>query len=354
MKTAPAEPSRPIAPAASARIAGLRGEGVLFARTGEGFELPIIDVGHPRFAVPTDPGSAEELYAAFAEAERKRARIPRLVMRFMIRSAAKRSRLMRSMFGVHHGYLDGLSTYVMKLGPDNLVPPYDEPMDLKLATSPHVKLLRLRMQQTATMLAEGLAGELGTAAAGSPLDLVNIGGGPAIDSLNTLMRLQRSHPALLDRPIVIHVLDRDEAGPHFGKAVLEVLCMPGHPLAGRDIRLERMDYDWDRTGPLSDLLQQLAAQGGVVAVSSEGALFEYGSDAAIVANLRSLHAAGVRLVAGSVTRDDETRRRMIEATGFRLVPRGIQGFAPLAEQAGFRIAETENAWLSDQVLLRPT
>jgi hypothetical protein len=92
----------------------------------------------------------------------------------------------------------------------------------------------------------------------------------------------------------------------------------------------------------------------MIAASTEGALFEYGRDQAIVANLQALRAngSGVSVVAGSVTRADETRRRMIAQTGFKLVPRGIAGFAPLIAQAGFRIAKVESAQLSDQVLLR--
>jgi hypothetical protein len=92
-----------------------------------------------------------------------------------------------------------------------------------------------------------------------------------------------------------------------------------------------------------------------VAASSEGALFEYGGDDAIVGNLEALRAAGAgaQLVAGSVTRNDAMRRRMIEETRIRLIPRGLAGFAPLAARAGFAIAEVEPAWLSDQVLLRP-
>jgi hypothetical protein len=61
----------------------------------------------------------------------------------------------------------------------------------------------------------------------------------------------------------------------------------------------------------------------------------------------------VRLVAGSVTNADETRRRIIAETRFRLVPRGIAGFAPLAAQARFRIAKVKSVLLSEQVLLRP-
>jgi hypothetical protein len=106
---------------------------------------------------------------------------------------------------------------------------------------------------------------------------------------------------------------------------------------------------------MGHLVRELAGAGCVIAASSEGALFEYGSDDAIVANLAALRAdgAGARLVAGSVTRDDETRRRIIAETQFRLIPRGLAGFAPLATRAGFAIARAEPAWLSDQVLLRP-
>jgi hypothetical protein len=68
--------------------------------------------------------------------------------------------------------------------------------------------------------------------------------------------------------------------------------------------------------------------------------------------LKALHA-GTKHVAGSVTRGDETRKRMIAETGFKLIPRGLEGFAPLAAQAGFNIAKVENAMLSDQVLLSP-
>ena len=101
-------------------------------------------------------------------------------------------------------------------------------------------------------------------------------------------------------------------------------------------------------------MRDVADGGGLIAASSEGALFEYGSDAAIVANLTALRAGGAMIVAGSVTCDDEPRRRMIaDWTRFPLVPRGVAGFAPLAARAGFTVAKVEQAWLSDQVLAAP-
>ncbi len=100
-------------------------------------------------------------------------------------------------------------------------------------------------------------------------------------------------------------------------------------------------------------MHELGAAGAIVAASSEGGLFEYGSDAAIVANLEALQAGNVTLVAGSITSSDEARRRMITASRFKLIPRGLEGFTPLAARAGYRIAQAETAQLSDQVLLRP-
>jgi hypothetical protein len=327
---------------------------VAMAKTREGHDLPVIDVTDPRFAVPDDPAATRALYDAFVRGERRRGWIPRFIMRGMLRRAAQQSRIVRALFASHAGYLDGITTYLMKLGADNLVPPYDSPMDRRLAASPHVTLLRLRTQQVARLLAEGLVEHLADQA-GAPLHLINIGGGPALDSINALILLRRDHPQLMNRSTVIHVLDSGTDGPFFGANALAALQASGRPLHGLDVTWERQDYDWNNTAGLAHLVRDLAGAGGVIAASSEGALFEYGSDDAIVANLAAMRAdgAGARLVTGSVTRDDETRRRMIAETQFKLIPRGLALFAPLATRAGFAIVKAEPAWLSDQVLLRP-
>ena len=324
------------------------------AKTREGYDLPVIDFTNPRFAVPEGPEAARALHDAFVASERRRRFIPPFIMRMILRSAAKKSRLIRALFATDAGFLDGLSTYVMKLGVDNLVPPYDGPLDRRLAASPHVGLLRLRMQQTARLLADGLVAEL-ERECGAALNLINIGGGPALDSVNALILLNRGRPDLLRRPITIHVLDSAQDGPFFGANALAALKQAGRPLHGLDVAWAHRAYDWNEPAALARLVGDLASAGGLIAASSEGALFEYGSDAAIVANLTALRGnqRGARLVAGSVTPADDVRRRMIAETGFKLVPRGVAGFAPLAARAGFRIAQVENAMVSDQVLLRP-
>jgi hypothetical protein len=326
---------------------------VAMARTREGHDLPVIDVTDPRFAVPDDPAAAQALYDAFVAGEWRRSFIPKFIMRAMLRRAARESRLVHAIFASDAGYLDGMSTYVMKLGAGNLVPPYDTPIDRRLAASPHVPLLRLRMQQIAHLLADGLVEHL-AAAPGTPLHLINIGGGPALDSVNALILLHRDRAGLLTRPVVIHVLDSGADGPFFGANAFAAMKADGRPLEGLDVAWRRHDYDWNVAAPLARLVRDLASAGGIIAASSEGALFEYGSDEAIVANLVALRqdGAGARLVAGSVTRDDKTRRRIIAETQFKLIPRGLTGFAPLATRAGFAIARVEPAWLSDQVLLQ--
>jgi hypothetical protein len=338
-----------------ARGGAREGDGIAYAKTLEGFDLPVIDLTHPRFAVPTDPAAVRDLYDAFIENELQRQRIPSFILRLMLQAAARKSRLVRALFGSDTGFLDGLSTYVMKLGTGNMVPPYDTSIDRRLAASPHIVLLRLRMQQVAHMIADGLAEDLAGAGGAAPLYLINIGGGPALDSINALILLRRARPDLLKRPIAIEVLDASRDGAFFGANALTALQADQGPLAGLDIAMRHHDYDWDRTAPLGSLVERLVSAGAIIAASSEGALFEYGSDQAIVANLKALRAngAGARLVAGSVTAADDIRRRMIAATRFNLVPRGLAGFAPLVAQGGFCVARTETVLLSEQVLLRP-
>ncbi len=334
-------------------IQKMREDGILFAATEEGFPLPIIDITHPCFHVADDEPSIQALRKRFVAEDERRRRVPKFLLRLMLRSMAKKSHLVRALFGSGSTFLDGLSTYAMKLGADNLVPPYDNPVDRRFASSPHIPLLRLRMQQVAGMLADGLRREL-AASPQAPLHLINIGGGPAMDSLNALILLARADPEQMRRRIFIHVLDGDQAGPHFGAGALAALQSTGGPLSGLNIEFDYRSYDWNQPQPLQTLLSAPGMAGAILATSSEGALFEYGSDRAIADNLKILRDGGVALVAGSVTSASHARRQMIAGSGFRLYPRGASGFAPLAEASGFRIARRAETLLSDQVLLQPT
>src|SRR5215470_2026181 len=323
---------------------------VVYATTADGLRLPVIDVTHPAFAVPDDPASLAARRDAFLAWDRRNLRMPGVITRLLIRLAARRSPLLRKMMLSGDEYLDSISTYMLKLGADHLPPGFDNPMDRKVATAPHMALIRLRMQQIAGLLADALLAPLADAP-DAPLHLVNIAGGPALDSINALIMLAQADATLIHRPIAIHVFDAQQDGPTFGARALLALSAPEGPLHGLEVQFEHHAYDWNDTAPLARLLAGLVARGAVIAASSEGGLFEYGTDDAIVANLTALARAGVPIVAGSVTSSSEHRKRMIAQTSFRLFARGLEGFAPLAERSGYAIAESRPAVVSEQVLL---
>jgi hypothetical protein len=326
---------------------------IVHAKTREGLELPVIDVTNPHFAVPDDSASLERHRQAFLAWDRTHRRVPAFITRLLLRSAAWRSPLVRALVRSDSGYLDSITTYIMKLGADNLPPGFDGPVDRRIAASPHIVLMRLRMQQVAKLLAEALVEPLRAQTA--PLHLINIGGGPALDSINVLILLAAAQPELLQRPILIHVLDAQTDGPAFGAIALAALMSADQPLHGLRVEFKHDPYDWNEPAKLAALVAQLKSQGAIMAASSEGGMFEYGNDEAIVANLKTLHAGqgAVKFVAGSVTSASEVRKRMIAMTKFRLLPRGLEGFAPLAARAGYAIAKNQSAVLSEQVLLRP-
>lgn len=332
----------------------MRNEGVALARTSGGYLLPVLDVTHPRFAMADDEAGLAELNAEFMRSERHRRLIPGFLMRMAMKSAVKRSRLVNAIFGDDVTFLDGISTYAVKLGPRNLLPPFDAPMDRKFAGAPHILYLRLRTQQIAKLLADGLARQL-SPSDDTPLHMVNIAGGPSIDSLNALILTARSRPELLRRPVTVHVFDLHSEGVFFGKNALAALQEDGGPLCGFDIGLTHVRYDWNDVSALKTLMEGLAAAGAHIVASSEGGLFEYGSDDAIVANLSALHAngSGARFVAGSVTRGVAERQGFTGADRFSLIPRGLAVFEPLARRAGYTVGQSRPGAWSDQVLLHP-
>src|SRR6516164_870641 len=305
-------------PVMQSHLPAADGRGVVFATTADGLRLPVIDVTRPAFAVPDDPASVAARRDAFLAWDRRNRRMPWIVTRLLMRLAARRSRLLRKILASDNEYLDSISTYMFKLGPDHLPPGFDGPVDRKVAAAPHVALVRLRMQQVARLLAQALLAPL-AGALHAPLHLVNIAGGPALDSINALIMLARAHATLIHRPIAIHVFDAQPDGPAFGARALLALSAPAEPLHGLAVQFQHHAYDWNDTAPLARLLGSLAARGAIIAASSEGGLFEYGTDDAVVANLTALARAGV----------------------------------PIAERSGYAIAKSRTAVVSEQVLLRP-
>jgi hypothetical protein len=313
---------------------------VLHAATADGLTLPIVDVGHPAFEVRI----AEEELAALADRyvddakQRQQQVTPELV------EALKQSRLGRGLMAAANGVLGGLDTYLLKIGSENLGPDA-HPLDRAIAASFPAITTRLRLQEVAHLLADGVREAL-AAKPGAPILFVNIGGGAGADSWNALMLLRTAHGRLVaDRKAAIAVLDLDAAGAAFGASAVEALQRPGSPLEGIPVRFQHVVYDWSDARRLPGILASLPAD-AVCAVSSEGALFEYGTDQQIAENLRKLRVAtpAPATLVGTVTRDSAATQASRASTRVATIPRSIEAFGNLASGAG---------WLVESAVERP-
>jgi hypothetical protein len=328
--------------------------GVCYAVTNDGLELPVVDLTHPAFVFTLDEERQQALVAHFLAEQRRFARMPKPLRSLLLRFFMRGSRIGQGLRRAEGTFLDGMTTYLFKLGPKNLGS-YAVPVDSRILLSLPAISVRLRLSDMARLLADGLAPRL-AADASRPLRFVNIAGGPAVDSLNALLLLRREQPALLEqRRIVLCVLDGDDAGPAFGARALAALQQPGAALNGLDVTFEHTRYDWRDVSVLRAALAVARDENALIAVSSEGGLFEYGSDQDIVANLRALPSdpASRVFVVGSVTRDDEIIHTLKLTSTAATKPRGLSVFTSLAAQAGWQVTRSLARPLSDQVVLEP-
>lgn len=329
--------------------------GLHYVATGEGWELPVIDILHPAFDDIPDQAALEELCRQHLERQAKFARIPRPLRWLMMWHLSRKSILLRALRGASRGFLPGISTYIMKLGPGNLGQGYAGPVDRMLVASAPAVSMRIRLRNMAGLAAEGLRPLL-AAHPGRPLQVLNIAGGPAMDSLNMLRLLRRDDPALLEgRPIQLHVLDPDSAGPAFGERALAAWTAPDGPLHGLRVSLERHAYDWSAPATLAALSAPWGLAESVALACSEGGLFEYGGDEVIRSNLAALARLlpADALVVGTVTRDCPIMQTMIAASGRRhpTRPRTPEAFAALAREGQWRVERMEENIISLDVRL---
>lgn len=259
--------------------------GVFYAFTDDGIELPVVDVTHPAFACEMSKEELAHFTEVSLEKMRRMFRLPGFLVRLMFR----RSVLLRAHLDAHGSFLSGLSTYLYKLGPDNLGDGYAGKLDRRVSGGIPGVVLRMRLKGVARLLADGLVPML-SANPTHPLHLVNIAGGPASDSINALLILRKEREDLLaNRQIRIHVLDLESSGASFGARALEALKQPGAPLQDVAASLDYIRYDWSDPATLRQLLEQIRKESSIIVASSEGGLTEYGSDDTVIANLAAFH-----------------------------------------------------------------
>jgi hypothetical protein len=333
-----------------------RKPGVCYAVTDEGIELPVIDVTHPAFACDVSPAV---LSALIDESVRDIARV-RNTPPDVLRGILAQSILARGWVQSVGSFMSGMTTYLNRLGPENLGDGYASPIDRKMAAGLLALSFRLRLRDLARAGADAVASALAVPD-GRPVLLLNIGGGAAADTLNSLILVNKEHPERLrGRRVSIVVLDLDDEGPSFGGRALAALLAKGAPLAGLPVTYRHVRYDWSDVARLRETLAAIGDIGAGVC-SSEGALFDYGSDEDIVANLTALRDAtppGFAVV-GSVVRDASTiDPRMIPTTepGGRPLIRylGLEAFCVLAERAGWRVERTIDSVAHHAVELKKT
>ncbi|HWR53067.1 MAG TPA: hypothetical protein VN428_18290 [Bryobacteraceae bacterium] len=328
--------------------------GVCYAVTADGLELPVIDITHPAFACDVSPQEVSAIIDESVRAWEAVQKTPPEVLRDLVAN----SLLVRGWVQSVGTFMSGMTTYLYRLGPNNLGQGYAGPIDRRSATGIMPLSFRFRLRDVARLIADALAPAL-AAHPGSPVHLVNIAGGLSADSLNALIVLNKEHPECVrGRPISIQVLDLDREGPQFGSRALAALLADGAPLAGLSATLDAVEYNWADASRLRQVLDGI--EPGAAAVgSSEGGLFDYGSDEQIVANLAALREGTPPefVMVGSVVRDVNTLDPRLRATvqpGARPLIRylGLDAFRPLARQAGWAIERVIDSVAHHAVSLR--
>jgi hypothetical protein len=326
--------------------------GVYYAVTCDGVELPVVDVTHPAFALSLTDSDQKTQVDDFLRQGLPLAFLPKPLREIVLRFLLRESILAQGIQQARSTFMSGMQTYLLKLGPQMLGSAYTKPIDRQIASALPSFCVRLRLQDMAQLMADILLPRL-RSSPGRSLRFINIAGGPAMDSLNALILLNRQEPGILEhRAISIDVLDLEDAGPAFGASALAALSQQGAPLHGLCIKLHHIPYDWTRTEELRKQLSEAPANDPLTVCSSEGGLFEYGSDEDIASNLKVLRAQPqVAAVVGSVTRADEPVQLLRKTTTAKTRPRGLAVFSPLAQSAGWKITRTIERPFSDQVVL---
>jgi hypothetical protein len=316
--------------------------GVCYAPTDDGIELPVIDVSHPAFVFDvSEPALTKSIADTLEDLERFKT-----MSAAEIGALAQHSILVRGGLQARGGYLSGMTTYLHKLGPDNLGRGYASDRDRRAAGQLLPLAFRHRLATVARLVADSLVEALRVAR--GPVHLLNIGGGPALDSLNAVILVRKEHADLLTRPVLVRVLDLDAVGPAFGARALAALQSADGPLHGLDVTFEHLAYDWASPAQLAVALDQATRDDAAVVASSEGGLLEYGSDEHIAANLRVFHehAPNATALVGTLLKDQVTlpaRLKWIGAgTGIAVRLLGLDALHALARQTGWELIRIED------------
>jgi hypothetical protein len=316
--------------------------GLSYVFTDCGLELPVLDITHPLFTASINEEGLEALCKESAQRAKSMKEMP-AAQKMVI---AERSYIFGKYFHKDPTatYLSGMSTYMLKLGPGLMGGGEERNIDRMIAMGVVSIAARMRLRDICRLQANALVPQL-TTSPGKELCLINIAGGAATDSINTLILVMAEDQSLLkNRKIEINVFDIDSDSPNFARRCLDALKAPGNHFHGLDISFNHIKYNWADTG---DLIAVLAKKRDCVLTgTSEGGLFEYAGDEEIISNLGAIYEnspADVQF-SGSVIHDidtvDPTMAAMAEETRGSLYLRGIKGLETILEKTKWKPDKT--------------
>ncbi len=282
--------------------------GLSYAFTLNGVELPVLDITHPFFESCTDNKILQKLLPYIEKNAEKNAerfkRIPGFIKRYLAKHSFAMAELLQT--EEQNTYVTGITTLMMKLGPQLIGKGKKRFWDRQVSKGFGTLVIRMRVRDISKCQAEVLIPLL-SKSPGKDLCFINIAGGAASDSINALILVQKEDPILLKkRKIEINVLDPDTFGPSFADSSIAALKEPGGRFNELDISFRHLHYDWNETERLAELLSE--RKEWLQICSSEGGLFEYGSDEAIIRNLKTVnnYASNDIIVAGTLLHDEKT------------------------------------------------
>ena len=315
-----------------------------YAYTLNGIELPVLDITHPYFVSCTDDARLKKLLPYIEKNAEENAekfnKIPAFIKRYFINHSFAMAELVQT--EKQNVFASGITTIMMKLGPRLIGKGRKRFWDRQVNKGFGPLVIRMRARDVSKCQAETLIPLL-KKSPGKDLCFLNIAGGAASDSINALFLIQKEDPVLLkDRKIEINVLDIDTFGPAFADSSITALKKPGGRFSMLNISLRHIQYDWNNTKKLEELLSE--RREWLQICSSEGGLFEYCSDEVIIRNLKTLYSNSDNeiITAGTLLHDVETiDAGMLAALKIstNIKPRllGINGLKNITEKTSWKI-----------------
>jgi hypothetical protein len=277
--------------------------GLRYVFTDTGLELPVLDITHPLFEQSVD----DTVLAAQRAQSSALAAMVRAMPEAQRRMITERSYIWGTHFtdGAETGYLSGMGTYMLKLGPGLIGGGGERESDRRATMSVGGIAARMRLRDLCCRQAEVLSPLL-AAHPDARLGLINIAGGAASDTINTLRLIRRHDESfLLGRRIELHLLETDTIGPHFAEQSLIAMREAGEDFEALDLDFRFHHVSWADEAAWKGIMRDRDED--IVLVSSEGGLFEYGRDEEIRAVLALLaeYPSVATVVAGSCLLDRE-------------------------------------------------